>query len=577
MPEDTPFTARTVVDVARHRAERCRDKLAFDYCHHSPAGEEHSRLTYHELDIKARAIASTLQRQGAAGERVLVLCPSGLDFVAGLFGCLYAGAIAVPVHPPVRSRVIGRVASIVADTHARFALTTAELQAKLKAVVDGLADGSSLQWCAADAVPRAAAAEWVELDIDPSATALLQYTSGSTSSPKGVVVTHGNLLHNLEAIHGACGDHGISAFWLPLHHDMGLIGGVLGTLYFGAAGFFIQPEAFIERPMRWLEAISRHGATITAAPNFAYELCIQHSSEEERAALDLSNWSTALCGAEPVRTATLQRFTNAFAVAGFRPETFHPVYGLAEATLLVSGGSNSTVPVVRHVDGIALREHRVVQVAPEHPAATPFVGCGRVQHGQDIVIVDPSARRPSRAGEVGEIWLAGGSVARGYWRKPAETVETFSAFLSDTGRGQSDTGRGPFLRTGDLGFRLDGELFVTGRLKDLIIIRGRNHYPEDIEATAQDSHPALLRGRGAAFSVTPAAGSAEQLVVVQEVDSNRIREVDIGEVIDAIGASISEHHGIESHAVVLVEPSRIPTTSSGKIRRSRCRERFLDG
>ncbi|MGO9652718.1 amino acid adenylation domain-containing protein [Mycobacterium sp.] len=580
MPEDTAFTARTVLDLVRHRAERYRDKLAFDYCRHSPAGEEHSRLTYHELDIKARAIASTLQRQGAAGERVLVLCPSGLDFVAGFFGCLYAGAIAVPVHPPVRSRVIGRVASIVADTQARFALTTAELRAELKAVVDGLPDGSSLQWCAADAVPRAAAAEWVEPDVDPSTTAFLQYTSGSTSSPKGVVVTHGNLLHNLEAIHGAWergDDNAIGVFWLPLHHDMGLIGGVLETLYVGCTSFFMPPEAFIERPMRWLEAISRHGATITAAPNFAYELCIQHSSEEERAALDLSNWSTALCGAEPVRTATLQRFTNAFAVAGFRPETFHPVYGLAEATLLVSGGSNSTVPVVRHVDGIALREHRVVQVAPEHPAATPFVGCGRVQHGQDIVIVDPAARRPSRAGEVGEIWLAGGSVARGYWRKPAETVETFSAFLSDTGRGSSDTGRGPFLRTGDLGFRLDGELFVTGRLKDLIIIRGRNYYPEDIEATAQDSHPALLRGRGAAFSVTPAAGSAEQLVVVQEVDRNRIREVDIGEAIDAIRASISEHHGIQPHAVVLVEPSRIPTTSSGKIRHSRCRERFLDG
>ena len=570
MPEDTAFTARTLLDLMRHRAERYRDQVAFDYCRYSPAGEEHSRLTYHELDLKARAIASTLQRLGAAGERVLVLCPSGLDFVVGFFGCIYAGATAVAVHPPVRSRVIGRVASILRDAQAGYVLTGAAAQVELKAVVDGLAEGNSLQWCAADAVPLAAAAEWVAPNVDPSATAFLQYTSGSTSSPKGVVVTHGNLLHNLEAIRGACGGDNIGVFWLPLHHDMGLIGGVLETLYLGGTTFLMPPEAFIERPMRWLEAISRHGATITAAPNFAYELCIEHSGAEERAALDLSNWSTAMCGAEPVRTPTLQRFTNAFAVAGFRPETFQPVYGLAEATLLVSGGSKSTVPVVRHVDGIALREHRVVEVAPEHPAATPFVGCGRVQHGQEIVIVDPAARQPRRAGEVGEIWLAGGSVAGGYWRMPAETEETFSAFLSETGRG-------PFLRTGDLGFQLEGELFVTGRLKDLIIIRGRNYYPEDIEATAQDSHPALLRGRGAAFSISPASGGAEQLIVVQEVDRNRIAEADVSAVIAAIRTSITEHHGIQPHAVVLVEPLRIPTTSSGKIRRSACRERFLDG
>jgi acyl transferase domain-containing protein/acyl-CoA synthetase (AMP-forming)/AMP-acid ligase II/acyl carrier protein len=569
MLEDT-FTASTLLDLVRQRAERYRDKVAFDYCHYSPGGEEHDRLTYLELDIKARAIASTLQRQGATGERVLVLCPSGLDFVAGFFGCIYAGAVAVPVHPPVRSRVIGRVASILRDVQAGFVLASAGSQAELKAVVDGLADGSSLQWCAADAVIPATAEEWVAPDVDASATALVQYTSGSTSSPKGVVVTHRNLLHNLEAINRACGDHDIGGFWLPLHHDMGLIGAVLGSLYLGVTSYLMPPEAFIERPMRWLEALSQHGATITAAPNFAYDLCVERSSADERAALDLSNWSTALCGAEPVRAATLQRFANAFAPAGFRPETFHPVYGLAEATLLASGGSNSAVPVVRHVDGVALREHRVVQVASEHPAATPFVGCGRVQHGQEIVIVDPAARRPSRAGEVGEIWLAGGSVARGYWGRPAETEDTFSAFLSDTRRG-------PFLRTGDLGFILAGELFVAGRLKDLIIVRGRNHYPDDIEATVQDSHPALLPGRGAAFSVTPRSSDAEQLVVVQEVDRQRLGEVDVREVIDAIRTAVTEHHEIQAHAVVLMEPLRIPTTSSGKIQRSKCRQRFLNG
>jgi acyl-CoA synthetase (AMP-forming)/AMP-acid ligase II len=261
-----------LLDAARRRAERYRDKVAFDYCRYSPGGEEHSRLTFHELDIQARAIASTLQRQGAEGERVLVLCPSGLDFIAAFFGCIYAGAVAVPVHPPVRNRVIGRVASIVRDAQARFVLATAELQAQLKAVMDDLADGSSLQWCAADAVSPAAAVEWVEPNVDASATALVQYTSGSTSSPKGVVVTHRNLLHNLDAINQAWGhgdDNAVSVFWLPLHHDMGLIGSILEAFYVGCTSFLMPPEAFIERPMRWLEALSRHGGTISAAPNFA--------------------------------------------------------------------------------------------------------------------------------------------------------------------------------------------------------------------------------------------------------------------------------------------------------------------
>ncbi len=573
MPKDSRFTAPpTLLDLMRHRAERYRDKVAFDYCHYSPGGEEHSRLTYHELDIKARAIASTLQRRGAAGERVLVLCPSGLDFIVGLFGCIYAGAAAVPVHPPVRSRVIGRVASIVAGAQARFVLATAELQAELKAVMDGLADGSSLQWCAVDAVTLDAAAEWVAPEVDASAPALVQYTSGSTSSPKGVVLTHRNLLSNLETIRTATDqdDSKSGVSWLPLHHDMGLIGLIFGTLYYGGTSFLMPPAAFIERPMRWLEALSRHGATITAGPNFAYELCVERSSVEERAALDLSNWSVALCGAEPVRAATLERFTNAFAPAGFQVTAFRPVYGLAEATLLVSAGTVSTEPALRPVDGVALREHHVVKVAPEHPAAVTLVGCGAAQHGVEVVIVGPETRRPCAADEVGEIWVAGASVAQGYWGKPAETEETFSAFLSQTGHG-------PFLRTGDLGFQMEGELFITGRLKDLIIIRGANYYPNDIEATAQASHPALLAGRGAAFAVVPPSNDAEQLIVVQEVDRERIRAAEVGEVIAAIRTAITERHEIQAHAIVLVEPLRIPTTSSGKIRRRACRQRFLDG
>ncbi len=566
------LTDQTFLDLVRQRAETYRDKTAFDYCRYSPDGEQHSQLTFGELDRRARATASVLQQMGATGERALVLCPSGLDFIVAFFGCIYAGAVPVPVHPPARARVIGRVASIVHDTEARFTVTTAETQAKFQSAIDDMSDGSAMQWCAVDDI-AASADEWAAPDIGPETTAMLQYTSGSTGSPKGVVVTHGNLLSNVEAIRTAWGDGNDRArgvFWLPLHHDMGLIGGILASLYVGATSYFMPPESFIERPMRWLEAIAKHGGTITAAPNFAYQLCIDHSSPEERAALDLSTMNTAMCGAEPIRAATLQRFIDAFAPAGFRPQAFDPVYGMAESTLLVSGKADRTAPVVRHLDSDALREHRLVAVAPEHPDAASFVGCGQAQSGHETVIVDPATGRPCAPDEVGEIWLAGGSVAKGYWGKPSETAETFNAVLADTGRG-------PFLRTGDLGFHLDGELFVSGRLKDLIVIRGRNHYPEDIEATVQDSHDALLRGRGAAFSITLDSDPGEQLVVVQELDRYRVGDIDTDEVLAAIRTAVTEHHEIHPRAIVLTEPSTIPTTSSGKIRRSRSRQRFLDG
>ncbi|MGH3558261.1 MAG: beta-ketoacyl synthase N-terminal-like domain-containing protein, partial [Mycobacterium sp.] len=471
----------------------------------------------------------------------------------------------------MREHLVPRVASIVADVQPGFAVVTAESQAKVKATVDLLVDGRPLQWCVAEEVVGDAE-KWVAPDVDANTVAMVQYTSGSTSSPKGVVLTHDNLIHNLEAIRQAWngGSDAIGVFWLPPYHDMGLIGGILETLYIGGTTVLMPPTAFIKHPMRWLEAISRYRGTITAAPNFAYDMCVELSSAEERAALDLSNWSTAMCGAEPVRAASLQRFADAFAPAGFRPEAFYPVYGLAEATLLVSGGSDSAVPVVRHIDRTALRKDHVVDVAPDHPAAATLVGCGRPRGGQQVAIVDPVTRRPCGPDEVGEVWIAGPSVAQGYRGKPDETEQTFSAFLSEPADG-------PFLRTGDLGFLRSGELFVTGRRKDVIIIRGNNYYPNDIELTVQNCNPALLPGRGAVFSVTPGPDVAEQLVVVQEVNRGQVSEAELSEVVHAIRTAITERHGIQAHAVVLVEPLSIPTTSSGKIQRGSCRERFSDG
>jgi acyl-CoA synthetase (AMP-forming)/AMP-acid ligase II len=567
MPEDTEETpaARTLVDLLRQQADRHRDKAAFVF---APDGaDEQGRLTYAELDRRARAIAAGLQQQGAAGRRVLTVCRPGLDSVAAYFGCLYAGAIAVPVQDR-----LARLTLIAPDARAGFALADAESQEKLRTRVDGFMK-RPLRWLAPEQ-PGADPDSWTPPDIDADTTATLQYTSGSTRAPKGVVLTHANLLANLAAIREAWGgdERAVTVYWLPQHHDMGLIGGILEMVYAGCTTVLMSPASFIMRPMRWLEAMSRYRATGTTAPNFAYQLCVERSTAEERAALDLSQWSTAMNGAEPVQATTLRDFAEAFAPAGFRPEAFLPVYGLAEATLLVSGGSDANAPVVRHIDRTALGEDRVVEItdaADDDPGVVELVGCGRPRGGQHIVIVDPETRRRRDSDRVGEIWISGPCVAHGYRGKPEDTEQTFGAYLADTGEG-------PYLRTGDLGFLRAGEIFITGRCKDLIIIRGNNYYPNDIEKTVQGSHPALLSGRGAAFSIAPKPGDGEELVVVQEV-SPPADATGFTSVLEAIKAVIIRHHGIGVHAVVLVEPGSIPTTSSGKIQRQAARQRFLDG
>lgn len=569
MAEQPTPTPETLLDLVCQQADRYGDKTALSFSYNGD-GEDSSELTFAELDLKARAIASHLQHQGAAGQRVLVFCRPGLDCILGFFGCVYAGAIAVPVH----ERLAPRLSSVIPDAQARFALATRHTAAKVKTGADSLVamiDGRPLQWCLADAAVGDAGA-WLPPGIGADTVAMVQYTSGSTRSPKGVVLTHANLMHNVEATRQAWDgdDDAVGVWWLPPHHDMGLIGGILHMLYTGCTTFLMSPAAFIKRPMRWLEAISRHGATYTAAPNFAYRHCVEQASADERAALDLSSLSTAMNGAEPVQAATLREFADAFAPAGFRPEAFSPVYGLAEATLLVSGGPDAPAPTVAHIDRGALGQDRVVDAAPDDPTTVAIVGCGHVRGDQTVVIVDPETRRACQPDEVGEVWIAGPSVAREYLGRPDETEQTFSAFVADTGRG-------PFLRTGDLGFFRAGQLFVTGRCKDLLTIRGTNHYPNDIETTVQDSHPALLSGRGAVFAAAPESGAAEQVVVAHETDLDQIGETELGEIVEAIQAAIAQHHTIRAHSVVLVEPMQLPTTSSGKIQRSQCRRQFDDG
>ena len=567
MPEASGRSAHTLVGLLRQQADRYADKVAFRF---APDGaDEQDSLTYTDLDRRARAIAAGLQQHGAAGRRVLVVCRPGLDSVAAYFGCLYAGAVAVPVQDR-----LARLAVIAPDARAALVVADSATQDKLKATVDGLGK-RPLRWLNPES-PDADPDSWVPPDVDADTMAMLQYTSGSTRAPKGVVLTHGNLLANLLAIHQAWGgdDRDVAVCWLPQHHDMGLIGGILQSVYVGGATVLMDPAAFITGPMRWLAAMSRFHATMATAPDFAYRLCVERSTPAERAALDLSHWRTAMNGAEPVQASTLREFAEAFAPAGFRPQTFMPVYGLAEATLLVSGGSDSPTPVIRRIDRAALGEDRVVELshteAADKTGAVELVGCGRPRGGQRIVVVDPETRRLREPDQVGELWISGPCVARGYRGKPEDTEQVFGGYLAGTGEG-------PFLRTGDLGFLRDGEVFITGRCKDLIIIAGNNYYPNDIEKTVQSAHRVLSAGRGAAFSVAPQPGGSEKLVVVQEAQAPSGEAADFDGVLKAIRAAVTRHHGVGPHTLVLVAAGSIPTTSSGKIRRQAARQRFLDG
>ncbi|HYX26461.1 MAG TPA: amino acid adenylation domain-containing protein [Thermoanaerobaculia bacterium] len=519
-----------------------------------------SDLSYGDLDRQALAIAARLQQLGSTGQRALLLYPPGLEFVAAFLGCLYGGVIAVPAYPPTSERNLPRLLAITQDARPALALTTRERLGRLQPLAARLPGLGALAWVATggsdegDESEADLAAAWRDPRPGPEALAFLQYTSGSTAAPKGVMVSHGNLLHNEEMIRRAFGQSADSIIvgWLPLYHDMGLIGNVLQPLYLGARCILQTPAAFLQRPLSWLAAISRYRATTSGAPNFAYDLCVRKIGEEQRAGLDLASWEVAFNGAEPVRPDTLERFAAAFAPQGFRREAFYPCYGLAEATLFVSGGGKGAPPVVAAA------------------GARGLVGCGHPWMDQRLAVVDPQSGRPAGAGQEGEIWISGPSVAQGYWGQPEATERDFRARLAGT---LEDPGEGPFLRTGDLGFLSGGELFVTGRIKDLLIIRGRNLYPQDVERTVEESHPALRAGCGAAFAVE--GDGEERLVVVQELDPHRGDEA--GVALEALRQAVAEEHEVQVHQAVLVRAGTIPKTSSGKIQRHAARAAFLAG
>jgi amino acid adenylation domain-containing protein len=556
----------SLVEVLRRRALRQPERLAYTFLLDGESDE--LTLSYAELDARARAIAASLQSRGAAGERVLLLFPAGLDYVAAFFGCLYAGAVAVPLYPPRPNVTLKKLQSVTADSRATIGLTVSSVMSRIEPLLEQSTELKSLRWVVTDRLDEDSAASWLQPSVGLDTLAFLQYTSGSTSQPKGVMVSHGNLLHNERMIQRAFEqtEHSIVVGWLPLYHDMGLIGTVLQPLYVGAHCVLMSPVSFLQSPFRWLQTVSRYKATTSGGPNFAYDLCARKVTPEQRATLDLSSWSVAFNGAEPIREETLERFVETFGACGFRREAFYPCYGLAEATLFVSGGEKGAGASVKSFSREALTRNSAVETPGAGKETGKLVSCGRARLGQHVRIVDPDSSSECAPGRVGEIWVAGPSVAKGYWDRPEATEHTFMARLADTGEG-------PFLRTGDLGFMHGGELFVTGRLKDLVIIRGVNHYPQDIEQSVERSHTALRPGCGATFSVE--VDGEERLAVVQEVERGAGAQFD--EIIERIRRRVAEEHEVQVAAVTLIKPHTILKTSSGKIRRSACREAFLQG
>ncbi|MBO4226209.1 fatty acyl-AMP ligase [Bradyrhizobium neotropicale] len=561
-------TFSSLVALLAKRAETQPDARAYIFL--SDRGAEEAVLTFRELHDAARALAARLGEVTRPGDRAMLVFPPGLEFVVAFFGCLIARVIAVPMMMPRRQSARDSSAAIMANCEPAIALTSSAFA--IRGDLQERFSREGLQWLAVDldttpAQPAADPPLSAREDI-----AFLQYTSGSTSEPKGVAVSHGNLLANLEMIRISLGNTEQSTYvnWVPLYHDMGLILNTLEALYVGALCVLMAPNAFTQRPLNWLRAISDYRAEVACCPNFGYDLCVSRYRADQMQGVDLSSWKIALNGAEPVHAETIKQFIETFAAHGFDPSATFPAYGMAEATLLISGGSRGAGHVTRNVSRAALQAHRAEAPADAADSQT-LVGCGRALEGERIAIVDPDTCARLPVDQVGEVWVNGANVAGAYWKNPEATRTGLHARIAGDGDGAS------WLRTGDLGF-LDrtGEVFITGRIKDLIIVRGINHYPQDLERTVQAAHAALRANCGAAFSVSDEHGD-ETLVIVQEVERTERNRIDGAEMKGLIREHVTDQHELFARHIVLIRPGTLPKTTSGKIQRSLARRLWSEG
>ncbi len=516
------------------------------------------------LDRRARAIAGFLQSCTQPGDRILLVFPFGPGFLEGFWGSIYAGRIPVPTHTPRQGRASHTLQAICNDALPAIALTSREQLPRIKQILAQTLASSELPYCCVEDVLDNAAGDWVDPEIGPGSVAFLQYTSGSTATPKGVIVCHGNIVRNEQMIQDAFGENesSIVVSWLPLYHDMGLIGAVLQPLWTGSRCFLMSPQTFVQNPFQWLNAISRFRATTSGGPDFAYRLCTNRISAEQLAGLDLGSWQVAFNGSEPVRAETMRQFADKFGPCGFRKSAFVPCYGLAESTLLVTARRTRTETTVRSFQGGALERNSAAPCSENDPGARLLVGCGDGDPRQDIAVVNPESSALCSNGEIGEIWVAGPHVTKGYWNKGEATSEIF---------GKTVAGKdGAYLRTGDLGFVLDGELFITGRIRDLIVLRGRNFYPQDFEIIASQSNEAFHSGLCAAFAIN--TGNEPELVIAQETQS---RSLDFEAACQRIREAIVAEYDISPSKIVFVRFGTLARTSSGKIKRQECKTKFL--
>lgn len=559
---------KTLLELLEHRALKQPNDNAYTFLTDGENNEE--KLTYKELYDKAISLAIELQKHNLQGERILLLFNPGLDFIISFFACIAAGSIAIPAYPPKLNRNMVRLQTIAEDAQAKLALTTHQIHQSVDNKLQDTPILEQIQWLASDTIPNNSPSNWQRPVLYDDSIAFLQYTSGSTSAPKGVMVTHENILYNEEMIKHGFG-HGkkeVVVGWLPVFHDMGLIGNVLQPIYIGAPSIFMAPNSFLQKPIRWLKTITKHKATTSGGPNFAYDLCAQKITAEQKEELDLSSWKLAFCGAEPINPETAENFYQAFKSCGYKKESFYPCYGLAETTLFVTGGHKSSAPVIQKVDSTAFERNRIEKATKNSKKTQTLVGCGRTWLDQKIKIVDPATLTESPLNWVGEIWIQGPNVTRGYWNKFELTMDTFNAHFVDTKDG-------PYLRTGDLGFlREDGELFITGRIKELIILNGRNYYPQDIELTVEKTCADIRQHGTAAFSIKK--DNKEKLIVVAELERTSLRKFDSKKVNSKIVKAISRHHELPLAAIVYIKTGTLPMTSSGKIQRNRCQHMYLN-
>ncbi|MFI1720807.1 fatty acyl-AMP ligase [Streptomyces sp. NPDC020489] len=564
---------RTLPEYVRHWAETSPDRRAFTFVDH-PAPHSrgvHRTLTWRRLDLRVRALAARLAEQGAPGARVALLCPQGTEYVTGFLAALSAGMVAVPLYPPGLPGHADRLAGVLADARPAAVMTTSAVRQE---VADFCAQAApDTRIVGADAVSDDEAGGFRPPATDPGATAYLQYTSGSTRAPAGVEITHANVVANARQALSAYGAdvHRVTCVgWLPLYHDMGLVLSVAAPVVRGLLSVLMDPTAFLREPVRWLRLLAAHPSALSAAPNFAYDYCAATITDTQKADLRLDGVTALINGSEPVRPGTADRFHAAFADRGLAPATHCPSYGLAEATVFVSAARPGE-PLARFaLDRDALASGKALPARPDDPRAVLLAGCGSPA-GQRVRIADPATGAVLGEGEVGEIRVQGPNVGRGYWNRREESERVFGAGFADT-----EDAPGRWLSTGDLGAVLDGQLIVTGRLKDLVIVDGRNHYPQDIEATAQDAHPAVRPDRLAAFAV-PGTPAERVVVVAEHVRGTTLADLDVPNVVRAVRGAVSSRHGLRLHEVVVVAPGAVARTSSGKVSRALTRERYLQG